>query len=231
MYARKNFLPRPPVANIDKLLMIIAPEPKPDLYLIDKLYIYCILNRIEPILIINKCDICDQAFLDDICQQYYFLKIFVISAKNLINISSLKDYIKSSICVVSGQSAVGKSSLINSLIPNAVQNVQELSHKINRGKHTTRVNEIFLYEDLKIADTPGFSSLDLNIEYKELYKYFPEFLDYIDKCKYLNCSHIKEGNVCGVYNAVNENKINRSRYDRFVYLYNKLKEEWEKKYD
>lgn len=231
VFPRKNCIPRPVVANIDKLLILVAIEPKPDFYLIDKLYIYSVTNNIEPIIVINKSDISDKSFVDNIKSQYGFIKTFVISAKCKSGIDELKKYILKSVCAVCGQSAVGKSSLINALIPDVYQSTQGLSEKISRGKHTTRVNELFVWNNLCIADTPGFSNLDLNIDFDEVQEYYPEFQKYRENCKYLDCSHVGEGKDCGVIKAKDMGKINKDRYLRYVDLYNKLKENWEKKYD
>ena len=230
LHPRKNFIPRPPIANIDKLLIVIAAKPEPDLYLVDKLYIYCIINNIEPILVINKCDLCSTEFIESIQKQYYFMKIFVISAKNHINTDNLSDYIRNSFCALCGQSAVGKSSILNALMPALNLQTQGLSAKIDRGKHTTRVNEIFADNGLVIADTPGFTSLEMDIDYKELSDYYPEFqID--EECRYLDCSHIKEGKDCAICARVESGLINRDRYNRYIEHRNKLKEKWEKKYD
>jgi len=227
---RVNFIPRPTIANLDKLIMVIAAIPQPDLYLIDKLYIYCLLNNIEPVLVINKCDIASNEFIENIRKQYYFLKIFVISAKDNANMESLASYIKNNLCALCGQSAVGKSSILNRLMPHLNQETQELSQKIDRGKHTTRVNEIFIADNLIIADTPGFTSLELELDYRDLQDYYPEFQ--IEKdCKYLDCSHIKEGKDCAIVEAVGFGEINKDRYNRYIELYKKLKEKWETKYD
>lgn len=210
--------------------MVIAPKPQPDLYLIDKLYIYCLINNIEPILVINKSDLASSDFLDDIVNQYYFLKIIIVSAKEKINIKALADYIKGSLCALCGQSAVGKSSILNALMPKLNLETQELSHKIDRGKHTTRVNEIFIEDQLMIADTPGFTSLELDIDYRDLSDYYPEF-NIDKKCRYLDCSHVKEGKDCVIFALVENGSINKKRYERYVDLYNLLKEKWENKYD
>lgn len=228
---RKNIIPRPTIANIDKLLILVASIPKPDFLLVDKLIIYCIENSIEPVIVINKCDMTDKNFIDDVCNQYHFLKTIAISAKEKVGIDNLTRYVSDSFCAVCGQSAVGKSTLINALIPFANMQTQNVSEKIQRGKHTTRVNEIFVYNHLMIADTPGFSNLDLDVDFKELYKFYPEFEPYLADCKYLDCSHIKEGNDCAIVRAINEREINKDRYSRYVELYKKQKEMWEKKYD
>lgn len=228
---RSCYIPRPPIANLEKLLIVIAPRPEPDLLLVDKLIIYCYLNNIEPIIVINKSDISPKGFIEDISSQYYFLNRFVISAKNSEGIEDIEKYINGSFVAVCGQSAVGKSSFINALIPGFDLQTQGLSNKIDRGKHTTRVNEIYLHKDYMIADTTGFSSLELELEHKELPLYYPEFEPYLDGCKYLNCAHIKEGKDCVIIYAVADGKINKSRYDRYKDLYEYLRKKWENKYD
>lgn len=210
---------------------MIAPKPAPDLLLVDKLVLYSFVNDIEPVLILNKSDLVSDGFIEDIQKQYYFLKVIVVSTTKDSNILEVKEYIKNSVSAVCGQSAVGKSSLINSLIPNLHLETGELSQKIDRGKHTTRVNELHLYDDIMIIDTPGFSSLDINIEHDDIEDYYPEFSDYLGTCKYLDCSHIGEGSDCKIIEAVNKGKINKDRYDRFVELYKIAEEKWEKKYD
>lgn len=230
--ARKNSIPRPPLANIDKLLIVISPKPEPDLLLVDKLIIYCMINNIEPIIIINKSDIASNEFIDEIKAEYYFIKVLVLSALNNLGLGELRETIKDSLTALCGQSAVGKSSLLNALIPNINLETQGLSRKIDRGKHTTRVNELYIHEDIMIADTPGFSNLEmLDIEYKDLPLFYPEFDEYLDKCRYLDCSHVKEGKDCVIASAVENGLINKARYDRYCTLYARLKENWEKKYD
>lgn len=189
------------------------------------------INDIEPIIVINKCDIVSKEFIEKISNEYKFLEIYEVSAKESIGVQALKERISDCISAVSGQSAVGKSSLINALIPNLEQVTQGLSAKIDRGKHTTRVNELFVHHGLKIVDTPGFSSLELDIDYRDLSSYYPEFSEYLGSCRYLDCSHIKEGGDCQIIHALNNNQINKDRYNRYIQLYTKLKENWEKKYD
>lgn len=231
MFPRKNSIPRPPLANIDKLLIVIAPKPQPDFMLVDKLIIYCMINGIEPVVIVNKSDVADEKFINDINNQYYFLKNFVVSTINKQGIDKLVEYISNSLCAVCGQSAVGKSSLINSIIPDLDLDTQGLSRKVDRGKHTTRVNELYLYNNVMLADTPGFSNLELKLEYRELCSFYPEFDAYLGECRYLDCSHVKEGGDCRLIQEVECGNINRERYDRYCHLYKKLKDQWEKKYD
>lgn len=229
---RKNSIPRPPLANIDKLLIVIAPRPEPDLILVDKLIIYCMLKDIEPIIIINKVDLAESTFVDKIKAEYYFVKVYETCALSQDGIDVVKNELGGYISALCGQSAVGKSSFLNALIPNINLSTQGLSAKIDRGKHTTRVNELYIYDDIMIADTPGFSSLELlDIEYKQLPLFYPEFDEYLDKCRYLDCSHIKEGKDCAIIEAVNRGEIDKDRYLRYCELYKKLKENWEKMYD
>lgn len=228
---RKNSIPRPPIANLDKLLILISPRPEPDLMLVDKLIIYSYLNDIEPIIVIGKIDIASSEFVESIKRQYAFLKVFEISALSGQGVSEVEGQLSGSFVALAGQSAVGKSSFINALIPNKNLETGGLSRKIDRGKHTTRVNEIYLNKDYMIADTTGFSSLDLDLDYTELAGFYPEFEECLGKCKYLDCSHIKEGKDCAITKAVNEGKISKERYNRYVALYGVLKKKWEKKYD
>ncbi len=228
---RKNTIPRPVLANIDKLLIVVAPKPEPDLLLVDKLIVYCMLNAIEPVIVVNKSDIASKTFISSIQKQYEFLKVLILSANEKNGIKELTEYIGGSFCALCGQSAVGKSSLLNSIIPDINLETQGLSRKVDRGKHTTRANELYLHDNLMIADTPGFSSLELKIEHKELASFYPEFDGFLGECKYLDCSHVKEGKDCKIIAAVERGEINKDRYTRYCELYTKLREAWEKKYD
>jgi len=188
-------------------------------------------NTIEPIIVINKSDIATIDFIQDIKKQYNFIKVFVLSAKDKLGIEDLKVNIKGYLSAVCGQSAVGKSSLLNAIIPNIQLETQGLSRKTDRGKHTTRVNELYIHDDIMIADTPGFSSLELTVEFDELYLFYPEFDKFLGECRYQDCSHVKEGRDCSVIKALELGLINKNRYNRYCSLYNKQKELWEKKYD
>lgn len=167
---RKNLLIRPPVANIDKMFIVLAPLPKPDFVLVDKMLVYCHLNDIEPVLVVNKSDICEDNFIENIEKSYKkHYKILILSAKNK-NLEELEKEIKG-ICVLAGQSAVGKSSIINALFNNELTEVGNLSAKVERGKQTTRLVRLYKLGEGYIADTAGFSLLDLsfvgNIDYTE----------------------------------------------------------------
>lgn len=230
VFERNNELIRPKVCNIDQLLIVVSAVPKPDFLLVDKLIVNCFVNNIDPILIVNKIDLLSQTEIDEIINQYdgVVTQIVLTSALNN-NIGELKEVLKDKVSVFAGQSAVGKSSLLNVIDPHLNQATNILSKKVERGKHTTRECTIFaLDNNILIADTPGFSMLELNFKHTELKNYYPEFSGY--NCKYNNCSHTKEDG-CGILNALNLNQINHSRHKRYTEIYAQLKTKWEKEYD
>lgn len=222
---RKNLLIRPSVANIDKMFIVIAPSPKPDFVLVDKLLVYCHLNDITPILVVNKCDLCDDNFkqiVNNSYQKHY--KTMFLSAKSG-KIEGLEQEI-SGICVLAGQSAVGKSSLINAIFKKEnLAEVGNLSAKVERGKQTTRLIRLYKVGKGYLADTAGFSLLDLsivgNVDYTELASYYPDFLQGRAKCKYRSCTH--EGGDCGVIDQVKKGKITQKRYENYLKILEELK--------
>lgn len=228
---RKNEIVRPKVTNIDQLLIVISAVPKPDLYLVDKLIVNAILNNIKPILVLNKTDLLTQTEIDEYVSEFSpaVEQIILTSALNNKNISELKDVLKNKTSVFAGQSAVGKSSLLNAIDSSINQATNILSKKVERGKHTTRECTIFvLDENILIADTPGFSMLELSLKHSELASCYPEFANYT--CKFTNCSHTNEQH-CSVKNAVEIGKINKNRYLRYVEHFKQLKTKWDKQYD
>lgn len=230
---RKNSLIRPTVSNVDQLVIVIAPTPAPDFYLVDKLIVYCNVYGINPILVINKTDKIKNEFLLDVINDYgkVVTNIVQTSAVNG-KVENLMDLLKNKFTVFAGQSAVGKSSLLNALFPNINLTTNELSKKNERGKHTTRVCEIFNFSSCLVADTPGFSMLDVfDVEPGDLADYFTEFVPF-KTCKFSNCNHTNfESETCGIVSAVKDKKISLNRYNRYVAIYKKIKEGWDKKYD
>ena len=142
---RKNFLVRPKVANIDQLIIVIASVPKPDLMLVDKLIIYADSKGIDTLLVINKSDLSNKEFLEDIKKQYESVveDILIMSAKQMRGLEGLKAKLTNKLSVFAGQSAVGKSTILNSLSAKLDLEVGDLSKKTERGKHTTRTAQIF----------------------------------------------------------------------------------------
>lgn len=235
LHNRTNCLVRPPIANLEKLFILISPKPEPDLILVDKLLIYAIQNDLIPYIVINKSDMAETEFVENLINQYTSVveKIIVVSAKEQRNLEELREELKDSFSAFAGQSAVGKSTLLNNLFEGLNLRTNDLS-KIERGKHTTRQCEIFSFEDgIRIADTVGFSMLDLKeIEPLELHTYYIEFDNYAENCKFKNCTHINETiKSCGVIKALNDNLLNKERFERYVNIYAELKEVWERKYD
>ncbi len=221
---RKNLLVRPPLANIDRMFIVIAPVPKPDLYMVDKLLVFCEINSIQPILCINKSDL-DKKLCEKIEKMYKKLAKTVIFSTLDVSVKKLEDEIVG-ICALAGQSAVGKSSIINALKEDAIAKVDTFSKKIERGKQTTRTVELYSFGDENyLADTAGFSKLDerlLNITEHELKHYFSEFNEPSKHCKYTSCEHL-HGNDCGVIKEVENGKIEENRYKNYQKLHQNLK--------
>lgn len=233
---RKNSLIRPPVANIDNLVIVVSlSTPSPDFFLLDKQIVLAKFKDILPIIVINKIDLNisditnkDLSYIKNVYGNLGF-QIIEVSAKNNIGIDVLKEKLHNKISAFSGNSGVGKSSIINTIFgTNSL--TYEVAKKTNRGRHTTKHVKIYKNEDMYVLDTPGFSSYELyDIEYKELKNYYPDFLKC--KCDYLDCSHVLENEkVCGVKKAINDGKIDKNRYDRYVELFKKLKDEYDRKY-
>ncbi len=223
---RKNVLVRPPIANIDKMIIVIAPVPKPDFLLIDKLLIFCEKNEIIPVICVNKCDILDKTLKNQIISIYSNIaKIIMTSAKN-DDCKELASQIKG-VCTFAGQSAVGKSSLINALHGQDVEQVGDLAKKVERGKQTTRMVSLYkLGKDDYIADTAGFSKLDeglLDIDERKLANYYPDFVPYLNDCEYSSCTHTKE-KKCGIAVAAKRGDIALVRYENYLKLYDAIKE-------
>lgn len=217
---RKNLLIRPYVSNVDYLMIVIAPLPEPDYVLLDKLLIYCIECDVTPIIVINKCDISNDIF-PYVSNVYSSLaKIYSVSASSGEGLDELMSDVKGTVCFA-GQSAVGKTSLLNKLLDLELE-TGELS-KIQRGRNTTRHIEIFKYKDLEIVDTCGFSMYELSDfnEY-DLYAYYPDFSS-LGRCKFSTCTHTKEPD-CVVKQAVEKGILDKGRYERYVAIYKEIEE-------
>lgn len=227
---RKNFLIRPPVSNIDRMIIISSVlDPKPDTVFIDKMTAICEFNNIEPVLCFNKTDLTEDLSIISEYEKIGY-KVLRTSVKEGIGLIDFRSLLVKGITAVAGFSGVGKSSLINTVVTEDVKTGQ-ISDKILRGKHTTRHVELFEVSVGKyFADTPGFSSLDIDmIRKEELDDLFVEFKPYLSECRFNNCSHTKERD-CGVISAVKENKIAMSRYENYNMFYEKLKliNDWER---
>lgn len=225
---RKNFSRRPKVANLTGLICVIATKlPKPDLLMLDKQLVFAEYFNIKPTIIVNKIDLDENTALE-IKKQYSDIGYNVIIT-NAITGEGIKEIVDKTdrnlqILALSGNSGVGKSSIINRILNKDEAIEGEVSTKNKRGKNTTTITSLYeLEENIYIVDTPGFSTFDITeIESNDLDKYFIEFIDYLTQCEYQGCSHIKEQN-CGVKTAVENGKISKNRYDRYVKIYEDLK--------
>ncbi len=230
---RKNALVRPPVANIDKLFIVVSTtDPSPNLLIIDKTIAAAEMNQIEPILIISKTDLLSVEELKKIYSGIG-IKVLETSPENEDCIEEIKVLLLNSVSAFTGNSGVGKSTIINRINPELLLQTGETSKKLGRGKHTTRHVELFkIAENSYVVDTPGFSTFDIekyNMKDRtQLYRGFREFEPYIGCCKFTSCSHTSEKG-CAIIEAVNAGEIPRSRFESYVSMYNEIKDikEWQ----
>ena len=233
---RRNALIRPPMANLDYLFVTMAAaSPSPILSTIDKLISIAEHNKIEPVVVITKCEL-DPVRAEDIYEIYSKCGFycFMLSAKENIGVSKIDDFIREKLptktAAFAGASGIGKSTLLNRLFPSLDLSTAEISKKIERGRHTTREVNLFpLSKEIDcgyIADTPGFSMLDFKrfdfFEKDELIDTMREFAPYIGECRYTKCSHTKEQG-CAVIEAIRSGDISKSRHDSYVEIYDILK--------
>ena len=232
---RKNAFERPAVANIDQLVVIgSAAIPKTDPFLIDRIAAIAALKGCEVVVLLNKCDLDPAEELYRIYTAAGFPTLR-ISAETGEGLEELIPLITGKLSAFTGNSGVGKSSILNALDPAFQLKTGEISTALGRGRHTTRHVELFsLGQDTYVIDTPGFASFDtqeLDLELKEhLPETFPEFAPYVGGCRFVGCSHTKEKG-CAVLEAVHQGKIPRSRHASYLRLYNELKDlkAWDKK--
>ena len=229
---RENELVRPPVANIAYLFIVVAPKPKPDLLLTDSLLLDARRQNIHPVLVVNKCDL-DQALCDDIQSQYVGTgdPVVITSVKSGEGLKKLENLMKTGICCFSGQSGVGKSSLV-AAVTGIDLDVGEISRKISRGKHTTRHAELLIRDGFEVLDTAGFSLL-AKAEAEDpvmLRTYYPEFAQYEAQCRFQPCYHLSEPG-CAVLKARDDGLIAKERVLRYHQLLKNAKEAWEGRYE
>ncbi|MBQ3408882.1 MAG: ribosome small subunit-dependent GTPase A [Clostridia bacterium] len=225
---RKNYIKRPKMANLTQIIFVVSmKQPKPDLLMLDKQLAFAELNNIKPVICLNKIDLVDEESVNKIEKTYSEIgyKIFKTNANEKIGVDDLKDILDRNITAFSGNSGVGKSTLINDIFDDEITKSGLISEKNQRGKNTTTSTYLYkINENTYLADTPGFSTFDIGeIASEDLYKYFIEFVKPSENCEFVGCTHIKEEN-CGIKEAVQEGKISNERYDRFCKIYLDLKE-------
>ncbi len=224
---RSSQLIRPAVANIDQALVIFAAvSPKPNFNLLDKFLVMMEAQQIDTIICFNKQDLASEEELRELSDRYGKCgsSVFFTSAKEGLGMERLEEQLANKTTAVAGPSGVGKSSLINRLQSDVEMETGAISEKIERGRHTTRHSQlIYIREKTYIMDTPGFTSLYLDIPKEELQEYFYEFAPYEQKCRFQGCSHIHEPD-CGVKEALAQGEIPAGRYENYVSIYQELKE-------
>ncbi|HNX65144.1 MAG TPA: ribosome small subunit-dependent GTPase A [Oscillospiraceae bacterium] len=232
---RKNSIIRPPLANLDQLIFVISTcEPSPNYNVIDKFVAVSEYKGIEPIIAITKIDLNKSEEIKEVYNSSG-IKVLTIDYSDSKSCDELYSALENKISAFTGNSGVGKSTLLNHIDLTLCAQTNEISRKLGRGKHTTRQVELFQLDNGGfIADTPGFSSFETNkydiIRKEDLSSCFREFSKYSDKCMFHDCSHTKEKG-CSVIEAVNKGEISKSRHESYVEMYEEAKniKEWENK--
>lgn len=226
---RRNALVRPPIANVDMLAIVCSvADPQPNTLVMDKLIATAEQQCIEPILLINKTDLGSPEEIAAIYRKAGFA-VFTVCAKTGEGLAAVRECLKGKVTAFTGNSGVGKSSLLNVLEPDLMLDTGETSKKLGRGRHTTRVASLYPVGDhTYFVDTPGFSSLIPErvrlMDREQLAYWFREFEPYVLRCRYApSCSHVKEAG-CAVREAVERGDIAPSRYESYVRLYEEMKE-------
>nr|WP_316613592.1 ribosome small subunit-dependent GTPase A [uncultured Ruminococcus sp.] len=232
IHERRNSLARPALANLDQLMIISSvKEPDVNLYLIDKMTAAAVNKEITPIVAFSKSDL---AQTDELVELYRKVDIPAFSFSSVDNrgLDEIKAVLKDKVTAFCGNSGVGKSTLLNALFPELSLQTGEISDKLGRGRHTTRTVELFKKHGGYIADTPGFSTVDIErfelIRKDELKFAFPEFDRFFGTCQFNSCNHVCEKG-CRVLDAVASGIIPPSRHDSYVRMYNEVKDikEWQ----
>lgn len=231
---RKNLFVRPAVANLDKLIIVASlSAPKPDLLLVDKLIICCEKHKVEPVIVLNKSDEATVGTADGIIAQYGPTGYRVITASAATGecVELIKAKIEDSICCFAGQSAVGKSSLINAIVPQLGLETGGLSRKTERGRHTTRHAQLWHVCGGAVLDTPGFSLLEAEqMEPEELCEYYREMKGKRIGCRFGECLHRSEPD-CAVKPLIASGEFSKERYERYLTILDELIEKRKHRYD
>lgn len=230
---RKNVFIRPPVANLDVLFIVASTtQPTPSTRILDELTAAAVYKDVQPVLVITKADLAaaDQLMA---CYAHSGIPVVQLQYDTGEGLDLLRGYIVGHLCAFCGNSGVGKSTLLNALDPSLQRQTGAISPKLGRGRHTTREVEIFESCGGRIADTPGFASLEAQklarIPKEELQHAFPEFAPYFGQCRFTGCSHRSETG-CAVRAALQAGEISPSRYESYLAMYEEAsqRKEWER---
>ena len=224
---RKNKLKRPALCNIDALVIVVSTvDPLPNFAVIDKMTAAAVNNHMEPVIVVSKNDIKNG---DEVARIYRHagLQTFQCTPEDRQESDRLLAFLQGKVTAFIGNSGVGKSTLLNTLFPSLALQTGQISEKLGRGRHTTRVVELFALEGCFVADTPGFSTVDLQryemIDKNELQFCFPEFEPYLGQCQFTSCAHVCEKG-CRVLQALSDGEIEKSRHASYVAMYNEVKD-------
>lgn len=223
---------RPPVANVSLLLIVVAPVPEPDLLLVDRMMVRARAQGMDMLLVVNKCDL-DEGLAQELQAQYAGAQapVYAVSAESGQGLAALRERMGGRLCCLTGQSGVGKSTLLNALLGLSLE-TGEISRKIQRGKNTTRHAELLVKDGLRVLDTAGFSLLELDggMEPVTLKEYYPEFAACEGKCRFEPCYHDREPG-CAVTAACGEGAIHPQRLARYRALLAEVRQAWRERYD
>lgn len=233
IHTRTTKLIRPAVSNVTQAILVFAvKDPDINEDLLNKFLIFCEANNLKIKVCFNKIDLgCrkeEENIINMVKKAGY--DVLFTRAKENVGIDELRKNLKGEISVFCGPSGVGKSTILNKIVNKEIMETGEISHKLNRGKHTTRFSQLIDVDDGLVVDTPGFSSIDISqINDDNLQFCFPEFNDYIGKCKFSSCKHNKEPH-CAIKNAVDNENINVNRYNFYLKILQEIKDR-RNKYD
>lgn len=224
---RKNKLKRPALVNIDALVIVCSTvDPLPNFTVIDKMTAAAVNNHMEPVIVVSKNDLKNG---DEVARIYRNagLPVFQCSPGDEAETARLLEFLQGKVTAFIGNSGVGKSTLLNALFPQLSLQTGQISEKLGRGRHTTRVVELFELNGCFVADTPGFSTVDLQryeiIDKDELQYCFPEFEKYLGQCQFTSCAHVCEKG-CRILQALSDGDIEKTRHDSYVAMYNEVKD-------
>ena len=229
---RRSMMERPSVANVDMLMLVMASVPQPDLLLLDKLILRAEAGGMTPAICVNKLDLGGE-LAEQIRAEYQGtqLRVFAVSAHTGEGVEALREAMRGKVTCLAGQSAVGKSSLLNALFGLELE-TGGLSRKTERGRHTTRRAEMMEMDGMFVLDTPGFSLLELedNIDPQDFAQLYPEYNQLAGECRFQPCLHDREPG-CAVHAAVDAGMLGRARYERYRQLLAEVRENWKGRYE